>query len=182
MALINCPECGGQVSDRAETCIHCGYPLLGANDEVFQILDLRVNTYNPKKNQRVVFGESDKTDIKEGDLIDFLDSNDNVIGTYHVSSVILNNEHKVGLIFKNINDTRLDSAKAIIKSGNKLNHSIKMSSPSIIKPSERINENEIKCPKCGSIKIQMLPRRWSLLTGFFTNKVDRVCMNCKHKF
>lgn len=27
MALINCPECGREVSDRAEVCIHCGYPL-----------------------------------------------------------------------------------------------------------------------------------------------------------
>lgn len=27
MALINCPECGKEISDRAECCIHCGYPL-----------------------------------------------------------------------------------------------------------------------------------------------------------
>ena len=27
MALINCPECGKTVSDRAGTCIHCGFPL-----------------------------------------------------------------------------------------------------------------------------------------------------------
>lgn len=27
MALINCPECGKQVSDRAASCIHCGFPL-----------------------------------------------------------------------------------------------------------------------------------------------------------
>lgn len=29
MALINCPECGKQVSDSAEKCIHCGYPISG---------------------------------------------------------------------------------------------------------------------------------------------------------
>ena len=27
MALINCPECNGVVSDKAHTCPHCGYPL-----------------------------------------------------------------------------------------------------------------------------------------------------------
>lgn len=27
MALINCPECGKEVSDKAQSCIHCGYPL-----------------------------------------------------------------------------------------------------------------------------------------------------------
>lgn len=27
MALIKCPECGKEVSDKAEKCINCGYPL-----------------------------------------------------------------------------------------------------------------------------------------------------------
>lgn len=27
MALITCPECSGQVSDKATACPHCGYPL-----------------------------------------------------------------------------------------------------------------------------------------------------------
>ena len=27
MALISCPECNKEVSDRAEVCVHCGYPL-----------------------------------------------------------------------------------------------------------------------------------------------------------
>ena len=30
MALISCPECGKEVSDRAPACIHCGYPLSSA--------------------------------------------------------------------------------------------------------------------------------------------------------
>ncbi|MDE7020981.1 MAG: zinc-ribbon domain-containing protein [Lachnospiraceae bacterium] len=28
MALINCPECGKEISDKSETCIHCGFPLI----------------------------------------------------------------------------------------------------------------------------------------------------------
>ena len=27
MAIIKCPECGKDVSDQAEVCVHCGYPL-----------------------------------------------------------------------------------------------------------------------------------------------------------
>ena len=27
MALIKCPECGREISDKSERCIHCGYPL-----------------------------------------------------------------------------------------------------------------------------------------------------------
>ena len=29
MALINCPECGHQVSDQAKTCPHCGIEIAG---------------------------------------------------------------------------------------------------------------------------------------------------------
>ncbi len=28
MALIVCPECGKEISDKREVCIHCGYPLI----------------------------------------------------------------------------------------------------------------------------------------------------------
>ena len=27
MALINCPECGKEVSNSAESCPHCGFPI-----------------------------------------------------------------------------------------------------------------------------------------------------------
>ncbi len=27
MALINCPECGKEISDKSKQCIHCGFPL-----------------------------------------------------------------------------------------------------------------------------------------------------------
>ena len=27
MAMIKCPECGNQVSDKAKACIHCGCPI-----------------------------------------------------------------------------------------------------------------------------------------------------------
>lgn len=28
MSLVNCPECGSEVSDKAENCPKCGYPLI----------------------------------------------------------------------------------------------------------------------------------------------------------
>lgn len=48
-----------------------------------------------------------------------------------------------------------------------------------------VPKNELpkpKCPKCGSTSIQIVPRKWSLLTGFATNKADRVCVNCKYRW
>lgn len=41
---------------------------------------------------------------------------------------------------------------------------------------------EGKCPRCHSSNIQLVPRKFSIWTGFRTNKVDRMCVNCKHRF
>ena len=30
MALIDCPECGKEVSDKARECLSCGHPISGA--------------------------------------------------------------------------------------------------------------------------------------------------------
>lgn len=33
MALIKCPECGKEISDRAVSCPHCGYPIKNLSRE-----------------------------------------------------------------------------------------------------------------------------------------------------
>ena len=40
----------------------------------------------------------------------------------------------------------------------------------------------VRCPRCGSTSIQLIPKKWSPLTGFRTNSVIRCCVSCKHKF
>ena len=41
---------------------------------------------------------------------------------------------------------------------------------------------EGKCPRCHSDNIQLVPRKWSIWTGYRTNAVSRICLNCKHRF
>ncbi len=48
--------------------------------------------------------------------------------------------------------------------------------------SQTEEDNKVHCPKCNSTNIQIVPRKWSLLTGILTNKTDRVCVNCKYKW
>lgn len=35
MALIKCPECNREISDKSKVCIHCGYPLDDKNTHCF---------------------------------------------------------------------------------------------------------------------------------------------------
>jgi len=48
MALIECPECGGKVSDKAPACIHCGYPLQEPKEE--QVQQIQYCPYCGKQN------------------------------------------------------------------------------------------------------------------------------------
>ena len=42
MALLQCPECGKEISDRADRCIHCGYPLKGRRRPVMILMAVLV--------------------------------------------------------------------------------------------------------------------------------------------
>lgn len=42
--------------------------------------------------------------------------------------------------------------------------------------------DKVKCPYCFSSDVQIVPRKFSLLTGFATNRFDRVCIKCKRRF
>ena len=55
----------------------------------------------------------------------------------------------------------------------------------VLPSSSLINNNSpdiVRCPRCNSTQIQMVPRKFSLLTGFATNRVDRMCVRCKKRF
>lgn len=47
---------------------------------------------------------------------------------------------------------------------------------------ETAPSKQIRCPKCMSTQFQLVPRKFSLLTGFATNKFDRMCVMCKKRF
>ena len=55
----------------------------------------------------------------------------------------------------------------------------------ILPNSPLVNDNSpdiVRCPRCKSTQIQMVPRKFSLLTGFATNKFDRMCVRCQKRF
>ena len=49
MALIKCPNCGKEVSDKALTCIHCGCPLVEKNHCIINGVDVDCSfLFDPK--------------------------------------------------------------------------------------------------------------------------------------
>ena len=42
MALIKCPECGKEISDAAESCPNCGYPIKGQQKMKKEVMSFAV--------------------------------------------------------------------------------------------------------------------------------------------
>lgn len=56
MALIKCPECGKEISDKAPACIHCGYPLSLLNSENTKSITTKMQSNTGEKaNQKEYF-------------------------------------------------------------------------------------------------------------------------------
>lgn len=45
MALIKCPECNREVSDKAVACIHCGYPLQELQSNIDRTSEIKTSSY-----------------------------------------------------------------------------------------------------------------------------------------
>ena len=58
MALIKCPECGKEISDKAMVCIHCGCPIMNVEQD-------EADTATKKKKQYRVQHNNDYSDSKK---------------------------------------------------------------------------------------------------------------------
>lgn len=130
--LIKCPECGKEISDMSERCIHCGYPL------------------------------SDKDRISLNMIPEF---------DYSTPCPICSN-----INYEYDNETGFLSCKqcgCVVKE-NTLKHK------KYIEQQNKLKQlyNTSKCPKCGCTQFTPVRRKWSLITGFMTNKIDMVCNQC----
>lgn len=155
MALINCPECNKEVSDKAEVCIHCGYPM-------------QIDSY-----KLIITGYQDTDTYAVTSLVEIYDK------TYDEGFEIVKNLPYEIIIE---NDKEVIISHAIRLKKRFFDLEIVDNYGKVIDFSNETTLNKINCPKCGSTQIQAVPRKWSIMTGILTNKVDRVCLNCKNKF
>lgn len=53
MALINCPECSKEISNKAKACPHCGYPL-PTKEETIRKTEVKPKTANEIEHEKKV--------------------------------------------------------------------------------------------------------------------------------
>lgn len=162
MALINCPECGKEVSDKASACIHCGCPLKDKNINILGNQNDRKINYPIKINGKTVMSDDIKKFLRKSQKTDAIQ--------YIISETNCNENEALEIIEDIMHMQRLQS------------ENIKSTNISNVRKVKNYNNNILSCPKCGSQNIQIVRRKWTLLAGFATSKVDRVCANCLYKW
>lgn len=154
LVLIKCPECNKEISDKAKTCPNCGCPI-------------NINI----KYQVIITGYHDTDTSAYAGLTETF----NISLEYNEAMDIFNDCPYAIAEYDTLEEANLISRK-LLKWGIDIQ---------IINPNgdvEYIDTDIVCCPRCGSTHIQVVPRKWSIFPGLLTNKVDRVCLKCKHKF
>ena len=59
MALIHCPECNKEISDKAKTCPHCGCPVEETNAKV-PVEEKERSIIDPSNNMKNMLGSNMK--------------------------------------------------------------------------------------------------------------------------
>ena len=83
MALIKCPECGRDISDKANACVHCGYPLSKAADNAEKKESNKELTQTVESQETLLPNKAKKTVSNKTKVI--IAGNSNLIFRPHTS-------------------------------------------------------------------------------------------------
>ena len=163
MALIKCPECGKEISDKAENCIHCGYPIASLGKEKYA-----TDQYT------VILESSGVNKVKIIKIVREITGIDLKAAKEAVESVPYIITDKVSLEDATAVKNKFDGEGAIVSIVSSDNKNIKIATT---------ESNQIRCPRCGSTQITTGQRGFSFWTGFIgANKTVNRCAKCGHSW
>ena len=180
MALISCPECNHQISDKALSCPSCGYPLSTTTN-------IQNNTTNEtSKNEKycVILKRCDgmykietikkirillNTGLKEAK--DLVDTTPNIL----INNISLERAKTIKDIFTKI------GAIIEIEPYNEQNQNLSstQTKQQITQILNKYQEDTVRCPRCGSTTVTTGQRGFNIWTGFLgSNKTVNRCAKC----
>ena len=168
MALIKCPECGKEISDKSIHCIGCGFPLSGQQSHQNNVeLNSSHKTYNFEHKGKLydltslkdkimkleeTWTKDDQSDIVINDIINEVDNITEVEACVLISKIRRTGQIPATLYDKNDNTN--------------------------------YHEPDLpRCPKCNSAAVTTGQRGWSMVSGFIgSGKTVNRCAKCGHKW
>lgn len=174
MALIKCPECNREVSDKAQACIHCGYPIESVKQNHLQsiehliykvdgnyysvrLLDIQCMTY---KADRVLSALKMASNRKSGNNIGGLD------------------KERAEILFEYFRANGVECELSIDDSNSGENEKVIKYIDMYLNPNA-----PLYCPKCGSSSITTGQRGYSIVWGVIgSSKTVNRCAKCGWKW
>ena len=165
MALIKCPECGKEISDKAPACIHCGYPLSLLNNEKAKSTAVeKQNNTEAKANQKEYSFKIINCNGSNAKMIIMLKNKfhysleDAKIAILNLPLVIsmIENTTEIKKLAQEFTDAGIEYE--VFEGENKLDFNLvmkdKVAKPSRISYSNTSDSVFKKCPSCGRITNQ----------------------------
>ena len=173
MALIKCPECGSDISDKATVCIHCGYPI---EPQTNQYTENNICEIDGKRFDLSEFREFIVERINDQGFISDEERTDLVDSLYKSCNHVT--ETTIGKLIDEMINTQC------IPPVFETYHFRSSRDYEINRPQKQNNDaNQICCPKCHSTQITTGARGFSIVTGFIgANKTVNRCAKCGHKW
>lgn len=182
MALIKCPECGKDVSDKAVACIHCGYPLASrsvesqpsksAKDFLYQV---ELREYRQADKVKVIKVICEVTGMGLADAKRFSESLPGVV----MKGLTVDECEKIKDLFNEVNATASITADNVSKTHNPVFNS----RPLRTVGKKAQGNDTVVCPKCGSSAISTGARGLSMTWGLIgAGQTVNRCANCGHKW
>lgn len=178
MALITCPECGKQISDKAAACIHCGYPLadINCNNHESIIKVLSSPSYTPEP-----------TSTKISETFSLFSADNEYV---NLECQKCGKIYRYGRLYHFLKVTsQMCIPNAEIKCANCGNSAEAYSQ---ILPKHKITifdktqlkmDDTLRCPRCKSTSVTTGQRGYSIWTGFLgSSKTVNRCGKCGHSW
>lgn len=168
MALLNCPECNGKVSDKAEICPHCGYPVNKIKANNLSYADKKYTIINGIKY--------DVTDIV------------NIILSPNFKLGTPNSEYVNNKIRNNFNIAPIKFLKPVMDLKDAPKEINCKTLTEFKQEQQHIQASQPCCPHCHSTNIKAISgtKKVASIIGFgiLSNNIGKTyeCLNCKYKW
>lgn len=198
MALIKCPECNKEVSDKAKTCPHCGYPFVN-NEEGKNNVSINGCKYNISKIKELYYNISEQNqkrlykmyswqyrcylnpELSKEKTPDFGGSKTFYGGdiTEEICKTFnwWKNNDKMHLVYKFLLECINHNFDYF--EFNTSNYEKSTSQP--VQPTT-VSQNVVHCPRCGSTSVTTEEQGYGLFGWIGASQKKNLCQKCGHKW
>lgn len=196
MALIKCPECNKEVSDKAEICVHCGYPISKwikeensdssqSNEDIKDDNPNNIYLYREKE-----YNLTELVDyIKENTYPDVEINSQTWAEARHILRTYISIGKEEDLLISYIHKYRMlgttkDRKKYYEYKKAHVSHTQFNYVPAYSNKNNMYNpsQNVVRCPRCGSTSVTTEEKGYGLFGWIGASQKKNLCQKCGHKW